>query len=76
MNKIFMVGFGITIGGFFWMLISDMWSYFDAYTPPVSDIFYPVMIIVWRVLPPMVMILGIIILLFSTKAKNAVEVDE
>lgn len=76
MNKIFIVGFTLTIGGFFWMLMSDMWSYFSEFTPPAYDEFYALMLVVWRIIPPFVFMLGIIILLMSGKIKNVVQVDE
>ena len=76
MKNLMAFGFGLMIAGFFWSLLQDSWSYFADFSPPSTDIFFTLMIMVWYALPWIIFFIGFILVLVSAKGKNIMEASE
>jgi hypothetical protein len=76
MNKIAVFAFGLFMAGLYLSWVNPCWSYLAEYTPPSSDIFFVLMMLVWHTYPYIIMFLGIALLLLSARKKNITEVDD
>lgn len=76
MKKILIFGFGLMMAGLYLSWLNDCWSYLEEYTPPSSDVFYALMVLIWHIYPYLVMLLGLAVFIIGARQKSIMEADD